>query len=170
MELRYLDERQMGMVWYMTPDQLHTVPRLLEQGPDVMEITLEEVKARLKPFRGEIKGVLTRGALVGGIGNAYSDEILFAAGVSPFRKVGALSDVELARLHGAMGDVVREATEVLRERMGETLHVKVRDFLKVHNKGGKPCPVCGRAISQLTANGRITSYCRGCQPGMLVRN
>ena len=170
LELRYLDDRQMGMVWYMAPDQLDTIPRLQDQGPDVMEITLEEMTARLKPFHGEIKGVLTRGSLVSGIGNAYSDEILFAAGISPFRKVRTLSAGELARLHGAMGDVVREATEVLRDRMGETLHVKVRDFLKVHNKGKKPCPSCGGAISQLTANGRITSYCRRCQPGMLVRN
>ena len=97
LDLRYLDERQMGMVWYMTPDQLDTIPRLLDQGPDVMEITLEEMTARLKPFRGEIKGVLTRGSLVSGIGNAYSDEILFAAGISPFRKVRTLSAGE----HGA---------------------------------------------------------------------
>ena len=53
--------------------------------------------------------------------------------------------------------------------MGETTHTKVRDFLKVHNRGGEPCPSCGSAISQITANRRITSYCRRCQPGMLIR-
>jgi formamidopyrimidine-DNA glycosylase len=53
--------------------------------------------------------------------------------------------------------------------MGEEIHRKHRDFLKVHNRGGEPCPRCGNAISQLTANQRITSYCRKCQPGMLLR-
>ena len=66
--------------------------------------------------------------------------------------------------------VVEEAIPILRERMGERIHVKVCDFLKVHNKGGKPCPTSGGGISQITANGRITSYCRRCQPGMLIRN
>jgi formamidopyrimidine-DNA glycosylase len=170
-ELRYLDDRQMGMVWYLTgAEGLDSIPRLVEQGPDVLEVSLDQVREGLKPFRGEIKGVLTRGALVAGIGNAYADEILFAAAISPFRKVRALTDDDLGRLHAAMGAVVRDAVVVLRERMGDTLHVKVRDFLKVHGRGGKPCPTCGGSISQLTANGRITSYCRRCQPGMLLKN
>ena len=66
--------------------------------------------------------------------------------------------------------MVQEAIPILRERMGENIHTKVRDFLKVHNRGGSPCPRCGHAISQVTANRRITSYCRRCQPGMLIRN
>ena len=66
--------------------------------------------------------------------------------------------------------VVRDAIEVLRERVGDEIQLKIRDFLKVHNKGGEYCPCCGGHISQLTANQRITSYCRRCQPGMLIRN
>ena len=86
-ELRYLDDRQMGKVYYVSDDQMAQVPLLAEQGPDVLEgISFEEFGTRLKKFRGEIKGVLTRGAFVSGIGNAYSDEILFASGLSPFRK------------------------------------------------------------------------------------
>ena len=170
-ELRYLDDRQMGKVYYVSEEQMAQVPLLPEQGPDVLEgISFEEFGARLKKFRGEIKGVLTRGAFVSGIGNAYSDEILFAAGLSPFRKCGSLSKEELGRLYECCPQVVQDAVEVLRERMGDEIHVKVRDFLQVHNKGGKPCPRCGSSISQLTANQRITSYCRRCQPGMLVRN
>jgi formamidopyrimidine-DNA glycosylase len=169
-ELRYLDDRQMGMVWYLAPEQLEQVVRLEQQGPDVLEITRDEFRTRLRAFHGEIKGVLTRGALVSGIGNAYADEVLFAARLSPFRKARALTEEETARLHETMGRVVRDAIVVLRERMGEQIHVKVRDFLRVHNRGGQPCPNCGGAITQLTANQRITSYCRRCQPGMLVRN
>ena len=170
-ELRYLDERQMGKVYYLKEEQMPQVPLLPEQGPDVLAgVSFEEFGQRLKKFRGEIKGVLTRGALVSGIGNAYSDEILFAAGLSPFRKCGTLSKEELLRLYECCPQVVQDAIGVLRERMGDEIHVKIRDFLKVHNKGGQPCPSCGGNISQLTANQRITSYCRRCQPGMLIRN
>ena len=54
--------------------------------------------------------------------------------------------------------------------MGGDIHKKIRDFLQVHNKGGRPCPKCGGNITQLHANQRITSYCRKCQPGLLIRN
>ena len=88
-ELRYLDDRQMGLVYYVTGDQMTEVPRLEDQGADVLSgISLEEFRSRLTRFHGEIKGVLTRGAFISGIGNAYSDEILFAAGLSPSAKPG----------------------------------------------------------------------------------
>ena len=170
-DLRYLDGRQMGMVYYVTPSQLCQVPRLHEQGPDVLEnVPFEEFTRRLRPFHGEVKGILTRGTFIAGIGNAYADEILFAAGISPFRRRKSLTQEELGRLHQESRQVVEKAVAVLREQMGEDIHIKVRDFLKVHNKGGQPCPRCGGTISQITANQRITSYCRRCQPGMLVRN
>ena len=172
LELRYLDDRQMGQVYYVSDDQLLRVPRLEEQGPDVLDsgISFQEFKTRLRRFNGEIKGVLTRGSLLAGIGNAYSDEILFAAGISPFRRRKTLSDEELQRLLDSARQVVRDAVVILRERMGEETHPKIRDFLQVHNKGGQPCPFCGNPISQLTANQRITSFCRHCQPGMLIKN
>ena len=169
-ELRYLDEKRMGMAYYCAAEQAGEIPRLNEQGPDALEIGLDEFRERLKGFHGEIKGILTRGRVVAGIGNAYSDEILFAAGIYPFRKRKALSDDELRRLHKACGGVVRDAIPKARERMGDNIHIKARDFLQVHNKGGEPCPRCGNRISQITANKRITSYCRRCQPGMLLRN
>ncbi len=170
-ELRYLDEKQMGKAYYVKEEQLAEVPVLSEQGPDVLSgISYEEFGQRLKKFQGEIKGVLTRGAFISGIGNAYSDEILFAAGLYPFKKARSLSEAELRRLFESCPQVAKEAIDVLRERMGADIHVKIRDFLKVHNKGGQPCPACGGNISQLTANQRITSYCRRCQPGMLIKN
>ena len=177
MDLRYLDDRQMGKVYYIdngetgNDAQDDLVPQYTGLGPDVLSgIDFEEFQARLKKFNGEIKGVLTRGAFISGIGNAYSDEILFAAGISPFKKCRALKPGELQTLHTQCRQVLEEATEVLRERMGGDIHKKVRDFLKVHNKGGQPCPKCGGNITQLNANQRITSYCRHCQPGLLIRN
>jgi formamidopyrimidine-DNA glycosylase len=172
MDLRYLDERQMGFVYYIRPDQLGQVPRLEEQGPDALDepLTYEEFVQRLKPFRGEIKGILTRGEFVGGIGNAYADEILFAAGISPFKRRRELKEDDLRRLHQAIPQVLNDALAVLRKRVPPDIHVEVRDFLQVHRRGGQPCPRCGHPISELTANKRITSYCRRCQPGSLFKN
>ena len=169
-ELRYLDGRQMGRVYFAGAGQLSTIPQLDEQGPDVLErIPFEEFRRRLAPFHGEIKGILTRGRVVSGIGNAYADEVLFAAQVYPFRKRRRLTEEELRRLHQKASEVVVEAIAVLRGRMGKVIHLKIRDFLKVHNKGGEPCPRCGSTITEITANRRITSYCRRCQPGLLVK-
>ena len=171
MELRYLDDRQMGMVYYVDGAQLEGIYRLEKQGVDVLaDMSFDEFKGGLKKFRGEVKGVLTRGNFISGIGNAYSDEILFAAGISPFRKVGTLKEEELERLHRQCRLVVEDAIVVLQERTGSNIHIKIRDFLKVHGKGGGPCPVCGGNISQLNANQRLTNFCRRCQPGMLIRN
>ena len=171
LDLRYLDDRQMGMVYYTAGDQLGLVPGLNEQGPDVLDDdSFEEFQQRQRPFYGEIKGILTRGRVISGIGNAYSDEILFAAKIYPFRKKRTLTTDELRELFLKSSEVVREAMQVLNERVGNNIHVKIRDFLKVHNNGGLPCPRCGHTISQVTANKRITSYCRRCQPGMLIRN
>jgi len=178
MHLRYLDDRQMGKVYYIDnggdndgDSQEELIPQYTGLGPDVLSgITLQEFETRLKKFNGEIKGVLTREAFISGIGNAYSDEILFAAGISPFKKCRALKPAELGTLHAQCRQVLEEATETLWGRMGKDIRKKVRDFLMVHNKGGQPCPKCGGNITQLNANQRITSYCRHCQPGLLIRN
>ena len=170
-ELRYIDDKQMGMVYYVDKCQATEIARLNEQGPDVLDdFTFEEFKDRLKRFHGEIKGVLTRGRVISGIGNAWSDEILFAAQIYPFKKRKALSEGELRRLYEQSRQVAVDAIPIVRESIGNNIHRKARDFLQVHNRGGEPCPRCGNAISQITANKRITSYCRRCQPGMLFKN
>lgn len=170
-ELRYVDDKQMGMVYYIDEQKAAEIPRLHEQGPDVLdEFTFDEFKDSLKRFHGEIKGVLTRGRVISGIGNAWSDEILFAAQIYPFKRRKALSEDELRRLYDESRRVVADAIPLVRDRIGADIHLKARDFLQVHNRGGKPCPRCGNAISQITANKRITSYCRRCQPGMLFKN
>ncbi|MYB50416.1 MAG: Fpg/Nei family DNA glycosylase [Dehalococcoidia bacterium] len=170
-ELRYIDERQMGRVYYVSPDQVGQIPQYAEMGPDALDepLSLGEFKERLRPFRGEIKGIITRGRVIAGIGNAYVDEILWEAEIYPFRKKRDLSDDDLQRILNASSKVMSGAVGQVREAMGGDIHRKRREFLKVHNRGGEPCPRCGAAISQLTANQRITSYCRTCQPGLLLR-
>ena len=170
-DLRYVDDRQMGQLYYVPDDLVETVPGLAEQGPDVLDdFSFDDFKNNLKGFSGEVKGVLTRGRVIAGIGNAYADEILFRTAVYPFKKRRALSDDELRRIHQCSREVVLDAMEQVRQRMGNQIDHKLRDFLAVHNKGGQPCPQCSNAITELRANQRITSYCRRCQPGMLLKN
>ena len=169
-DLRYVDDRMMGQFYYTASDALGEVPGFADQGPDVLDdFDFAEFRERLKRFNGEIKGVLTRGKAIAGIGSAYADEILFAARVYPFKRRKALSEDELRRVYECSRQVILDATESVRERMGERIDRKTRDFLKVHNRKGKPCPRCGKAITELRANQRITSYCRACQPGTLFQ-
>jgi len=171
-QLRYFDQRKMGQVYYLQPEQRGEIVRLENQGPDVIDepLTYEEFTENLKTFRGEVKGVLTRGKLVSGIGNAYADEILHDAMVYPFKKVNRLSEEQKIALHRSIYSVPLEAIETLRTRVGADIHRKVRDFLNVHGKKKEKCPRCGNQITMITANKRETSYCRTCQPGSLFEN
>jgi formamidopyrimidine-DNA glycosylase len=174
-QLRYIDQKKMGQVYYLSAQQRNEIVRLENQGPDVIDaqLSFEEFELGLKPFRGEVKGVLTRGKLVSGIGNAYADEILHDAMIYPFKKVTRLTDDEKSALHHSVYSVPAAAVETLRERVGDQIHRKVRDFLKVHGrakgkgKKGEKCPRCGSNITVITTNKRETSYCRTCQPGSL---
>jgi formamidopyrimidine-DNA glycosylase len=172
-ELRYSDQRTMGQV-YLTAD-LAAIPGWTEMGPEPFDLALEEFRERLKPHRGEIKGVLTRGKAVAGIGNAYADEICFAARIHPYRKRTSLTGEEVTRLYEMMQSVLQDAIATLRERVGADIGKsfafprEVRDFLAVHGKGGQPCPACGTAISEIKAQNRLTNFCRTCQPGGLLK-
>jgi formamidopyrimidine-DNA glycosylase len=166
-ELRYVDQKRMGQL-YLT-EGTDPVPGFTGMGPEPFDISLEEFRARLRLYRGEIKGILTRGEFVAGIGNAYADEILWAARLHPYRKRTQLTPSEIDRLYAAMQLTLREATEQVRVEMGESIHLKPRDFLSVHMKTGEPCPRCGTPISLVGANQRITNFCRTCQPGGLIK-
>jgi formamidopyrimidine-DNA glycosylase len=166
-QLRYADQKQMGQV-YLTRDP-ESVPGYAGMGPEPFEVTLEAFRERLRPYRGEIKGVLTRGEFVAGIGNAYADEILWAARLHPYRKRTQLTVEEVERLYHAMQATLAESVEKVRAEMGEHIERKPRDFLAVHMKTGEPCPRCGTPISLVGANQRITNFCRTCQPGGLIK-
>lgn len=168
MDLRYVDDKTMGKI-YLTRD-LELIPGFAVQGPEALDpqLTLEAFQERLQRRRGEIKGILTNQTFLAGIGNAYADEILFHAGLYPFRKRPSLSAGEVERLHNAIQAVLSEAIITLSERMGDEIDVKVRDFLQVHGKGGSPCPRCGTVISEIKARNRLTNFCRTCQPGRMI--
>lgn len=167
LELRYVDFKRMGQL-YLT-HQLDSVPEFSAMGTEALEISLEDFKNRLHHFHGEIKGALTRGAFLAGIGNAYADEILWAARLYPYRRISQLSPGEVERLYTAIHETLSAAIEIIRKEMGENIHLKPREFMAVHMKTGQPCPRCGTTISLVGANQRITNFCRTCQPGGLTR-
>jgi len=166
-ELRYVDQKRMGQL-YLTAE-LAAIPTFAEMGPDALEASPEIFRTRLRRFRGEIKGVLSREQFLAGIGNAYSDEILWQARLHPYRKVSSMTPEEIDRLYAAMNVTLRESIENVEAAMGEDIHLKPRDFFAVHMRGGQACPRCGGRISEITAQDRITNFCRTCQPGGLIR-
>lgn len=166
-QLRYLDQKRMGQL-YLTRD-LDAVPEYTGMGPEPLAISLADFRERLRAFRGEIKGILTRGALVAGIGNAYADEILWEARLHPYRTRTQLTYQEVDRLYHALGPTLIEATAKVRAQMQEQIHLEPREFMAVHMKTGRPCPRCGTTISLVGANQRITNFCRSCQPGGLIK-
>lgn len=165
-ELRYSDERLMGKVYLVPGTDLDQVPQFAEMGPDALDDDLtEEVFAqRLRRHNGMIKGILVNHRFVAGIGNAYADEVVWAAGLHPYRKRPSLSDDDIHRLYEAMRSVLHWAIPIVAERMRDGLvNEEVRDHLRVHRRGGDPCPTCGARISEITAGQRITNFCRNCQ-------
>ncbi len=170
LDLRYVDQKKMGLVFVTRqPPEQAAIADFAGMGPDALAVSREEFKARLKPFRGEIKGVLTRSDFVAGIGNAYADEILWHARLHPYRKKTSLTAEEVDRLYDGLRACLLKATEKVRAEMGEDIHLKPRDFMAVHMKAGEPCPRCGTAVSLVGANQRITNFCRNCQPGGLIK-
>ncbi len=169
-QLRYADEKLMGKVYLVPGDGLALIPNWATNGPDLLDRALTEDAwlAALKRYRGAIKGILTKAEFVQGIGNAYSDEILWEARINPYTPKTALTEAELRRLYQAAHATMAWATPLVREVMvkGDILdYHERRDFMRVHRRGGQPCPRCGTSISEITANQRITSFCRHCQPG-----
>ena len=166
-EVRYKDATQMGKVYLRPAGVERPIPGLgeAEQGPDADDpgLTLEIWRDRIRRHPGELKNLLRNQSFVAGIGNAYSDEILHAAGLLPFRKRSSLATEEVDALYTATRETLTSAITILRERVPPTFEKQVRDFLAVHDKGGQPCPRCGTKITEVKAGGFITSYCRGCQ-------
>jgi len=165
--LRYRDPTQMGKVYLLPAGVVRPVPGRGEgeMGPDALDpaLTLDVWRDRIRRHPGELKNLLRNQAFVAGIGNAYSDEILFAARLQPFRKRSSLAAEEVDELYAALRSTLEASIAVLRERVPPTFEKQVRDHLAVHNRGGEPCPRCGARITALKAGGFPTGYCRGCQ-------
>ncbi|GGN62791.1 formamidopyrimidine-DNA glycosylase [Streptomyces kronopolitis] len=146
------------------PQEVAGISRL---GPDPLAegFTLETFAGLLDGERRQIKGVLRDQAVLAGIGNAYSDEILHAARMSPFKMATALSGEEVARIHEAIGTTLRDAVERSRGLALKDLKGEKKSGLRVHGRKGEACPVCGDTIREVSFSDSSLQYCPTCQTG-----
>jgi formamidopyrimidine-DNA glycosylase len=167
MDLRFLDAVQMARV-HLTDDPAADIPTYDVVGPDALDpaLTYDEFERRLRKHRGEIKNVLRNQVFVGGIGNAYSDEILFDARIRPLRRTSTLKPEERRALFDSMRSTLARAVATVRkhyEAHKHPLHKQDRSFLKIHGRNKTQCPRCGHRVSTIHSGGESTYFCRGCQ-------
>jgi formamidopyrimidine-DNA glycosylase len=153
---------QKRLAVYLVRDPLD-VPGVARLGPDALAVTRTELAGLLAAQRQQIKRAITDQSVLAGIGNAYSDEILHVARLSPFKIAAKLDEDELSRLHEAMGSVLRDAVERSVGQKAATLKSEKRSGLRVHARTGLPCPVCGDTVREVSFADRSFQYCPTCQ-------
>ncbi|MFI5834284.1 Fpg/Nei family DNA glycosylase [Micromonospora sp. NPDC051300] len=141
------------------------VPGVAKLGPDALAADLPTFVERLRSRRGQVKGVLTDQSVLSGVGNAYSDEILHAARLSPFAITDRLTDEQLAGLHAATRAVLGDAVRRSAGQRAAELKGEKRSGLKVHARKGLPCPVCGDTVREVSFADSSLQYCPTCQTG-----
>jgi formamidopyrimidine-DNA glycosylase len=157
-------DKRLAVSVVQDPTDVHGVARLgidaLDQG-----LTGPRLGALLEEQRGTLKSVLADQSVIAGIGNAYSDEILHAARLSPFRHADALTGDELDRLAAATHDVLTAAVALAVDSDPAALKEGKRESMQVHGRTGLPCPVCGEIVREVSLASRSFQYCPGCQTG-----
>lgn len=166
--LRYRDEKQMGKVYVVAAGADDKVPGLAQaaKGLDILDpevFTEEAFNALAKKRRDQVRVFLMDKGALDALGNAYADEVLFAAGIHPKAWVRELAADELARLYSALIEVLGDAVRTIAERR-PPLADKVRDFLSVRNKAGQPCPRCATKLRRCGVRGYDAHFCPSCQP------
>ena len=141
------------------------VPGIARLGPDALSVDQETFAALLAGRSGQLKGALTDQTLIAGIGNAYSDEILHNARLSPFKMADRLSDDEVLRLYDAMRVTLTEALGRQEGQKAATMKGEKRSGLQVHARTGLPCPVCGDTVREVSFADTSLQYCPTCQTG-----
>ncbi|WP_371411294.1 zinc finger domain-containing protein [Mycobacterium sp. shizuoka-1] len=146
-------------------DDPATVPGIAGLGPDALEIGPEQLAEILAPHGGRIKTVITDQKVIAGIGNAYSDEILHVAKLSPFATANKLTAGQRGALHDAMLSVLTDAVQRSVGQQAATLKGEKRSGLRVHARTGLPCPVCGDTVREVSFADKSFQYCPTCQTG-----
>ncbi len=143
------------------------VPGVAALGPDPLadSFTAEALGGMLAGRRTQIKGVLRDQKIIAGIGNAYSDEVLHAARMSPFKLASSFTEDEVRELHGAIITTLREAVERSAGLAAGDLKAEKKSGLRVHGRAGEPCPVCGDTVREVSFADSALQYCATCQTG-----
>ncbi|PYQ07658.1 MAG: hypothetical protein DMF83_08840 [Acidobacteria bacterium] len=162
-ELRYLDDKSMGKAYLAAAGDWNAIPGLNAGGIDILspQFTRERFVSLLKHRRDQVRAFLLDKKALDSLGNAYADEVLFAAGIHPKTWCRTLSHEDAVRLHDAIVEVMNHAVAEVARR-DEPIEVKVRDFLKVRMKD--QCPRCGAKLRRAGVRGMDAYFCPHCQP------
>lgn len=150
-------------VWIV--DRPQQVPGIARLGPDALSVTADELAARLAGSTARLKTALTDQQVLAGIGNAYSDEILHVARLSPFAPAGRLGDEQRQALYDAMRTVLLDAVTRSVGQDAARLKGEKRSGMRVHARAGLPCPECGDTVREVAYAERSFQYCPTCQTG-----
>jgi formamidopyrimidine-DNA glycosylase len=150
-------------VWVV--DDPKKIPGVARLGPDALELTADEFAALVAGSTSRLKTFLTDQSVLAGIGNAYSDEILHVARLSPFATAGRLDDASVSALYGAMRSVLDDAVARSVGQDAARLKGEKRSGMRVHARRGQPCPVCGDTVREVSYAERSFQYCPTCQTG-----
>ena len=156
-------EKRLAIYVVRSPDDVEGIGRL---GPDPFEVTAAELGERLAAAGASpLKATLADQSVLAGVGNAYSDEVLHVARLSPFKPASKLTDDELARLHSALHSVLEDALQRSLGLPAAGLKAEKKEGLRVHGRAGQPCPVCGDTVREVSYATKAFQYCPGCQTG-----
>jgi formamidopyrimidine-DNA glycosylase len=155
-----------GLAVYVVRD-VATVPGVARLGIDPLGdgFTVELLARLLADVRAQVKGVLTDQSLIAGLGNAYSDEVLWAVGLSPFKPAKNLTADDVARLHAAIVTTLRTAVGRAEGLAAGKLKAEKKSGLAVHGQTGLPCPRCGDTVREVSFADKSLQYCPTCQTG-----
>ncbi len=169
-QIRYIDLRRFGRFWYIPGGESASVTGIDSLGPEPTDevLTADYLKRRLGRSSRTVKEALHDQTVVAGIGNIYAAETLFAARIHPERKCCSLTDEEWGMLAAKIPETVSYFTEknaVTPEEYlaGKGMEYHNTPYLRVYGRGGKPCPVCGTALTKISVGGRGTIFCPVCQ-------
>jgi formamidopyrimidine-DNA glycosylase len=157
---------QKRLAVYVMRDPLQ-VPGIATLGPDPLDPAFDVAALTriLEGSRQQIKGLLRDQSVLAGVGNAYSDEVLHAAKLSPYAIAGKLGEGEVERLWTAMRTVLTDAVEAAAGKPAKELKDAKRAGMRVHGRAGLPCPVCGDTVREVSFADRALQYCPTCQTG-----
>jgi formamidopyrimidine-DNA glycosylase len=148
-------------VWIVT--DVRQVPQIVNLGPDALALSRDEMAELLAGRTERLKNAITDQRVISGIGNAYSDEILHTAKLSPYATAGKLSDDALTKLHDAVHSVLTDAVGRSVGQSAARLKGEKRSGLRVHARTGMPCPVCGDTVREVSFAEKSFQYCPTCQ-------
>ena len=169
-ELRFSDTRRFGRLWLLKNGEADTYSGIEKLGTEPLDklLAAKYLKALLGKRKKAVKECLLDQSVIAGIGNIYSDEILFTAGIYPARPANSLNTEEWEKLAAAIPERISYFIEVNRITPEEYLETKGQDyrntpFLQVYGREGKPCPKCGKTLCRIVVGGRGSVYCPVCQ-------